>query len=345
MKYLRLLFLLVLILFSARLLSDEVKLKKGETLRNVKVTPKGADITVLHCNKKVQSFSSGEVLGFTRTEVNCSEEEAKQKEKAAKKAQELKEKQEQERIAAEQKRLEEQRRASELAKQKQACESRGDTWTGSSCKEKAVVTTNNAKSGHWSAYQGKMNWHGAQAKCTNQGMRLPTSAEFEFAYKTGVTKSWEADWYWTSEENSDVYAQVLNTENGVSNKFGYKDFGASVRCIQLDNDKSESAKKVNGGKQKTKPAKIGSENWSDYQGEMNWNDAKAKCANLEMRLPTPVEFRTAFNMWVTKSWDQQGYYWTSEEQSILSAYAFDPEFGVPNLIIVKDTLNHVRCIR
>ena len=39
------------------------------------------------------------------------------------------------------------------------------------------------------------------------------------------------------------------------------------------------------------PKTSGGEEWSDYLGRMNWNDANTKCKSLGMRLPTIVELR------------------------------------------------------
>ncbi len=63
------------------------------------------------------------------------------------------------------------------------------------CKKKEINKTN-----AWSAYQGKMTWQEAKAKCASIEKRLPTRAEFEATYKVKMTKSWEKDgmWYWNS---------------------------------------------------------------------------------------------------------------------------------------------------
>ncbi len=93
---------------------------------------------------------------------------------------------------------------------------------------------------------------------------------------------------------------------------------------------------------KDKPKKK-SQKWSDYQGEMNWNAANKKCANLGMRLPTRVEMEAAYKAKATVSWKKDGYwFWTSEEYSKGDAYYFDVGLG---LVVdhLKEEVNHVRC--
>jgi hypothetical protein len=86
--------------------------------------------------------------------------------------------------------------------------------------------------------------------------------------------------------------------------------------------------------------------WSSYQGEMNWNDAKAKCVTLNMRLPTKSEFKTAYIGNVTKSWKKENYnlFWTSEEYSGAVAYDFLTD-SVAIYSLNKLPNLHVRCIR
>jgi hypothetical protein len=84
--------------------------------------------------------------------------------------------------------------------------------------------------------------------------------------------------------------------------------------------------------------------WSEYQGEMNWNAAVKKCAEIKMRLPTRSEMETEFKRKNTNSWKKDGYwFWTSEEYSKGDAYYFDIGLG---LVVdhLKEEINHVRCI-
>lgn len=91
--------------------------------------------------------------------------------------------------------------------------------------------------------------------------------------------------------------------------------------------------------------------WSDYQGRMNWYDAKKKCESLGMRLPRIEELTTAYETKVTASWNSEWekakysyVYWTSEESS--GNYAKDfflRDASVGNADKDVDAL-HVRCI-
>lgn len=53
-------------------------------------------------------------------------------------------------------------------------------------------------------------------------------------------------------------------------------------------------------------------NWSEYMGELNWNQASAKCKTSGMRLPTIKELKLAFDDGTMKKW-QEGSYWSSEK--------------------------------
>lgn len=54
-------------------------------------------------------------------------------------------------------------------------------------------------------------------------------------------------------------------------------------------------------------------NWSEYQGRMNWGDALEKCDSLGMRLPTREELKDAHETGLLKSWNKgdQYSYWSS----------------------------------
>jgi hypothetical protein len=102
-------------------------------------------------------------------------------------------------------------------------------------------------------------------------------------------------------------------------------------------EKSKIAEKTETGK--------ATENWSTYQGEMNWEAAKEICASLNMRLPTIDELGVAYKAGVTESWKKDGaYYWSSKEFSEGSTYYFHITNGVVDTF-TKYTGTHVRCIR
>ncbi len=96
-----------------------------------------------------------------------------------------------------------------------------------------------------------------------------------------------------------------------------------------------------------------SSSWSDYQGGMNWYDAKNKCASLGMRLPSRAELITAYETKVTESWKKDGLdYWTSdyyfeeEEEYVIrrSAYSFLVDAGFV-ISYFRYYIANVRCIR
>lgn len=93
------------------------------------------------------------------------------------------------------------------------------------------------------------------------------------------------------------------------------------------------------------PVKKKPVSWSDYQGYMNWHDAKAKCAGSKMRLPTREELDLEYRDKGTESWKKDGnWYWTSEEYSEASARYYDVDIGFPDFTDKTDLL-HVRCVR
>lgn len=209
------------------------------------------------------------------------------------------------------------------------------------CKEKAEEkpaamkvakeTRESAGTGNWSSNQGIMNWRDAQAKCASIGMRLPTRTEIKAVYDAKLTEEWK-NIYWTKDEFSDALAYNFNITNGDSDS-GLKDGLYYVRCIR-------SAKE-------TPKPNTGSGNWSAYQGEMNWNDAKAKCASIGMRLPTRAEFKAAYDAKLTEEWKNGlTYYvhWTNEEFSDVRAYKFDISNG-NSYNVLKVFYDNVRCIR
>ena len=63
--------------------------------------------------------------------------------------------------------------------------------------------------------------------------------------------------------------------------------------------------------------------WSEYMGEMNWDEANAKCKSIGMKLPTLGELRAAYNAGITKSWQKDGHhYWSSTPSDAERYYGF-----------------------
>jgi hypothetical protein len=100
--------------------------------------------------------------------------------------------------------------------------------------------------------------------------------------------------------------------------------------------------------------------WSDYQGNLKWNDANAKCKSIGMRLPTIPELKAAYNADLTKTWKEAGffsgtYYWSSTSNRNDIYYFFDIRFGGSfdgirneynfNEDAVRNDYHFVRCVR
>ncbi|MDX1958345.1 MAG: caspase family protein [Leptospiraceae bacterium] len=136
----------------------------------------------------------------------------------------------------------EKKEAEELAKQKeverglelakQACESSGNIWTGSTCKKKSIVPNQNSP--QWSGYQSYSGWEIANQKCLTLEMRLPTIKELRNAYNNRITESWKKEtgknFYWSSTKANSLSAYAINLDDGSSKVI---DFGTlwHVRCI------------------------------------------------------------------------------------------------------------------
>ncbi len=94
-----------------------------------------------------------------------------------------------------------------------------------------------------------------------------------------------------------------------------------------------------------KDGKLVSRNWSEYQGEMDWNNAYTKCASIGMRLPTNDELKTAHTTGVVESWKKDGSdYWSVTAYDENRAYALSVGGGELNSYSREGSFN-VRCIR
>jgi hypothetical protein len=104
----------------------------------------------------------------------------------------------------------------------------------------------------------------------------------------------------------------------------------------------EGAKVVE--EKETLPVKSSGE-FSDYQGYLNWENAKAKCDSLKMRLPTKDELEAAYKAGVTESWKNDGYtYWSSTTYGDDYAYYINVTLGF-SYSYSRNTYDNVRCIR
>lgn len=85
--------------------------------------------------------------------------------------------------------------------------------------------------------------------------------------------------------------------------------------------------------------------WSAYQGKMNWNDAKKKCASIGMRLPSIEEISAAFKAGETKSWttDHHNYHTSYESGDGTNFYTVVS--GGNHFTPKSNNAHAVRCIR
>lgn len=82
----------------------------------------------------------------------------------------------------------------------------------------------------WTEDLGEMNWNDAMKLANDLGMRLLNIEEFKKVYNDDATKSWEKNWYWTSEEVSSASAYDFFIVTGVS--YDYDKVNVlHVRCI------------------------------------------------------------------------------------------------------------------
>ncbi len=84
--------------------------------------------------------------------------------------------------------------------------------------------------------------------------------------------------------------------------------------------------------------------WSASLGKLTWSEAKTKCANLKMRLPTLEELKKSYDSGELDSWKKDGNtYWTANEISKERAYYFTLLNGV-SFSLAKDKTILTRCI-
>jgi hypothetical protein len=85
--------------------------------------------------------------------------------------------------------------------------------------------------------------------------------------------------------------------------------------------------------------------WSAYMGNMNWDEANAKCKSIGMRLPTIDELKAVYNAGITKSWQNDGnVYWSSTPYDAERYYIFGVDSGNTYDDLRNDS-DRVRCRR
>ncbi len=134
---------------------------------------------------------------------------------------------------------------------------------------------------------------------------------------------------------------VVTTSEGETSVFTKKEVSEVKKGDAGNGDKTE--------KVETK-SNIASATWSDYQGAMNWEDAKKRCASLRMRLPKSNELVVAHNVGLGEKWQKEknlfsSWHWTSEESSAkIAYYVYMSDGNVGSYVKGNDSVN-VRCIR
>jgi len=117
----------------------------------------------------------------------------------------------------------------------------------------------------------------------------------------------------------------------------------SFGLFAQSNDLSE-IKKEDVDKSKSKINKSSSK-WSGYQGAMDWEEAKKKCASIKMRLPTIKELKTAHSENLMTSWETEGYfYWSSEPMDEKHAYTVST-VNADVSDVIREYRASVRCIK
>jgi hypothetical protein len=90
---------------------------------------------------------------------------------------------------------------------------------------------------------------------------------------------------------------------------------------------------------------IFAEIWSPYMGRMDWDDARAKCRSIGMRLPTLQELKAAYNAGITESWKNDAIdYWSSTPYDAQMYYTLIVYDGITHLG-ASTRYSHVRCRR
>jgi hypothetical protein len=91
--------------------------------------------------------------------------------------------------------------------------------------------------------------------------------------------------------------------------------------------------------------------WSDYQGELDLNDAKKKCAAIEMRIPFWSEIDLAFKEGKTKNWEKDwnktktSFYWIAKDQYNAASF-FDIKSGLHSDAYFNSKFTaHLRCVK
>ena len=86
-------------------------------------------------------------------------------------------------------------------------------------------------------------------------------------------------------------------------------------------------------------------NWSEFIGNMSYDEANEKCNSLGMKLPTREDLKAAYDTEITRSWLKDGnIYWSSTPYAAGRYYRLDIREGYVSDNNHYDNFN-VRCYR
>ena len=193
-----------------------------------------------------------------------------------------------------------------------------------------VIPASNDKEFLFSNYQGKKTWQEAKEHCNGLGMRLPTEKEIAYAFQSGLTKKWNGGVgaVWTDKENSSLNLKYTPLNYTKESMLGFS-------CLDSSFSLTES-------QEKDLPLAY---LFSEYQGNMNWYSANAKCSSIGMRLPTIRELKAAYNAGITKSWQKNDrHYWSSTPYGSESYYSLRVLDGYTDYYD-RSSRDNVRCRR
>ena len=178
----------------------------------------------------------------------------------------------------------------------------------------------------WSSFQGSKTYKEARDHCQSLKMRLPTISELDIALKSGISKSWRKNGslYWAVNKNlgSDTptykVISLLGRDRDKKEESHKVESSVGVFCANVTEESAEidvirELVENNASESEIQKARedLGARKFSEFQGELKWDDANKKCKSLKMRLPTVDELMKAYKSGVMISWEK-GIYWSSE---------------------------------
>jgi hypothetical protein len=212
----------------------------------------------------------------------------------------------------------------------------------------------------WSPFQGKKTWQEAKDICLSLKMRLPTISELRLAEESGTTKGWRkyGTRFWAvnknlkSETSTYIVISLLGNDRDKKEESHKIESSVGVFCANVTEESAEidvirELVENNASESEILKARedLGAKKFSEYQGQLTWNDANKKCKSLKMRLPTIDELKKAYESGITKSWQKDGYYyWSSTPYDAERYYALNVDHGSTDYYY-RSLNGSVRCRR